>query len=57
MAVRDWKPVIFLWTEWHADPDELVFHQGGPADFRWGYAVLPYVYVGAVEHYLWLTPG
>ena len=25
--------------------------------FGGAYAILPYVYVGAVEHYLWLTPG
>ena len=33
------------------------FYQGGPVDLRGAYAVLPYVFQGAVEQYLWLTPG
>ena len=57
MAIRDRYPVIFVWLEWHADPGGVVFYQGGPADFRGAYAVLPYVFQGAVEQYLWLTPG
>jgi len=37
-------------------PNGLVLYQGGVADLWWAYAVLPYVYQGAVGHYGWLTP-
>ncbi len=40
-----------------ADPDERVLYQSRADDFRRAYAVLPYVYQGAVTHYGWLTAG
>jgi chromate transporter len=39
----------------HAGPDGLVLHQGGLMTFGGAYAVLPYVYQGAVEQFGWLT--
>jgi chromate transporter len=40
----------------HPDADGLVLHQGRLLTFGGAYAVLPYVYQGAVGQYGWLTP-
>jgi chromate transporter len=39
----------------HAGANGLVLYQGRVADFGGAYAVLPYVYQGAVEQFGWLT--
>jgi chromate transporter len=41
----------------HAHPDGWFFTKAALLTFGGAYAVLPYVYQGAVETYAWLTPG
>ena len=54
-------PMLFLYIEygWHGTLTQMgwFFTKAALLTFGGAYAVLPYVYLGGVEHYGWLTAG
>jgi chromate transporter len=48
--------LMAVWLGPHADADGWFFTKAALLTFGGAYAVLPYVYQGAVGHYGWLTP-